>query len=100
MRSDARSELVGFDQVVSTDGDQPAVADPHFPIELKQSFHLAAVLRAEAAAAQNEDHWIRALQLGKLAPLRGVVGQLVVGEGRAGNEVEPLGGILVERAGS
>lgn len=93
MRSDGRSELVGLDQVVGTDGDQPAVANPHFPIELKQPFHLAAVLRAEGSAAQNEDHWVRALQLGKLAPLRGVVGELVVGEGRAGTDVGSHGDI-------
>ncbi len=63
-------------------------------MELKQPFHLAAVLRAEGSAAENEDHWIRALQLGKLAPLRGVVSELVVGEGRAGNDVGSHGGHL------
>ena len=50
---------------------------------------LLVILRAEVAAREQEDHRVVPLQLAELAPLLGVVRQLVVGEGRARRDVGP-----------
>src|SRR5262249_46592725 len=72
--------------------------DLHLPMELKQPLHLPAVLRAEASPAEGEDHRVRALHLGKLAALAGVVSELVVGERRARNDIGSHGQICKERS--
>src|ERR1700730_15164461 len=56
-------------------------------MELHEPFGLAAVLRAETSAAEDENHGMRSLQFGELAAFRGVVGKLVIGEDRAWNDV-------------
>jgi hypothetical protein len=54
---------------------------------LHEAFGLAAVLRAETAAAENENHGVWSLQFGELAAFRGVVGKLVVREDRTRDDV-------------
>jgi len=44
-------------------------------------------LAAEAAAAEDENHGMWALQIGELLAFRGVVGKLVVGKGGSWNNV-------------
>ena len=63
MRVDAGAILVGFEEVVGANGDEAAVADFHLAMELDQIFGLAAVLRAKASAAEDEDHRVGALEL-------------------------------------
>jgi len=53
-------------------------------MERYKSFSLPAVFRAETAAAQDNNHRMLSLQLGELATLPGVVGELIVGKHRAG----------------
>jgi hypothetical protein len=85
--ADAGAVLICDCDVVSADGDEPAVADFHFAVELDEVFGLAAVLGAEASAAEDEDHGMLALKVGELAAFGGVIGEFVVGEGRAGDDV-------------
>jgi hypothetical protein len=84
---DAGAIFVGFGDVVGADGDDAAVGDFEFAMELDEEFGLAAVFGAEASAAQDEDHGMWALEVGKFAVFGGVVGEVVVGEGGAGNDV-------------
>jgi hypothetical protein len=49
-------------------------------VELDEEFRLAAVLGAIASTAEHENHGVGTLQLGKLAALRGVIGELVIGK--------------------
>src|ERR1700719_5038847 len=62
VRVDAGAILVGFEEVVGANGDEAAVADFHLAMELDQIFGLAAVLRAKASAAEDEDHRVGALR--------------------------------------
>jgi hypothetical protein len=72
-------------------------------MQLDESLGLPAILRAEAAPAEHEHHRIWALQLRELPPLPGVVGQLVVREHGAWDDVGShvtfslAGGIAVKR---
>src|SRR6185503_3215111 len=72
---------------VRADRDEPAVPHLELAMEFKQPLRLAPVLGAVTAAAQDEDHRIRSLEFGELPALRGVIGKLVVGEQRPGNDV-------------
>src|SRR6266404_8213082 len=63
-------------------------------MEFDEPFGLAAVLGAEASAAQDENHGMWSLQVGELAAFRSVVGKLVVGEDRAWNDVSSHGNSL------
>jgi hypothetical protein len=56
-------------------------------MECNKPFSLPAVLGAEAAAAEDENHWMLSLQFGELTAFRGVVGKLVVGEDGPWNDV-------------
>jgi hypothetical protein len=85
--ADAGAVLVGERDVVGADGDETAVANFYFAVELDEELGLAAVFGAEASAAEDEDHGLLRLQLGELAAFRGVIGELVVGKERAGDNV-------------
>jgi hypothetical protein len=54
---------------------------------LNKPFSLPAVLRAEASAAEDENHRVLSLQFGELPPLSGVVGKFIVGEDSPRNNV-------------
>jgi hypothetical protein len=62
--ADAGAVLVGERDVVGADGDEAAVANFHFVVELEEEFGLAAVFGAEASATEDEDHGMRPLQPG------------------------------------
>src|ERR1700675_4143874 len=54
-------------------------------MEFNKPFCLPAVLGAESSAAKDENHWVWSLQFGELPAFRGVIGKLIVGEDRPGN---------------
>jgi hypothetical protein len=63
-------------------------------MELGKQFCLAAVLRTEASAAENENEGIGFLEFGEFSTLRGVVGEFVVGEDSSGYDVRSHQGFL------
>src|SRR6185295_8623458 len=56
-------------------------------MKLNKSLMLPAILWAKPAAAEDENHRIGALQLRELPAFRGVIGELVIGEDSAWNNV-------------
>ena len=56
-------------------------------MELNKPFSVPAVLGAETSTAEDENHWMLSLQFGELPTIRGVIGKLIVGEDRPGNNV-------------
>jgi hypothetical protein len=80
--------------VVGAIGDQAAIGNLEFAMELNEAFGLAAILGAESSAAKDENHGMRSLEFGEFAVLRGVVRKFIVGEGRPGNDVGSHGKIL------
>src|ERR1700739_2408572 len=80
-------KLIRFGDVVGAYGDETAIGDLDLAMELHKPFGLAAVLGAETSAAEGENHGMWSLQFGKLAVFRGVVGKLIVREGRAWDDV-------------
>ena len=78
--ADAAPIFIGLSDVVGADRDEAAIADLHLAMESKKPFGLPPVLGAESAAAEDEHHRMRALQLGEPAVFRRVVGKFVVGE--------------------
>src|SRR5579863_2752216 len=84
---DATAILVGFGDVVCADGDEAAVGNFEFTMQLNEAFGLATVLGTKGTAAEDEHHGMRALQFREFAAIRGVVGKLVVGKLGAGNDV-------------
>jgi hypothetical protein len=89
--ADSGAVLVGEGDVVGADGDEPAVGDLEFTMELDETFGLAAILRTEASPAEDENHGMRTLQIGELAALCCVVGEFVVGKDCAGDNVSSHG---------
>src|SRR3989442_7781389 len=86
-RADAGAELVRLGQAVSADGHQPAVPDLHLAMKLQEPFHLQPVLGTEASAAEYQHQRVGPLQLGELAAIAAVIGQLIVRERRSRNDV-------------
>ena len=84
MSADTAAIFVRLSDVVGTDRDKAAIANLHLTMEFKKPFSLSAVLGAETAAAEDEDHRMLALQLGELPAFRRVVGKFVVGENGPG----------------
>jgi hypothetical protein len=84
---DSAAKFVRASDVVGADRDELAITNFDFTMELNQPLRLPAVLGSIAAAAQDEDHRILALELGELPASGGVVGQLVIGEDGSGNDV-------------
>jgi hypothetical protein len=74
-------------EIVGADGDQPAIGDFEFTMELNEKFRLAPVLGAETSAAENQNHGMRSLQFEEPATFCGVVGELVVGKGDPWNNI-------------
>src|SRR5262249_37071871 len=89
--ADSGTVFVGLGDVVGANRDEPAVGNFELAMEFHEQFRLAAVLGAEASAAEDENHGMRSLQLGELAAPRGVIGKLVVGKNGAGNNVRSHG---------
>jgi hypothetical protein len=86
--ADPAAIFVRLGDVVGTDRDKPAIgANLHLAVEFNKPFSLSAVLGAETAAAEDEDHGMLALQLGELPAFRPVVGKFVVGENGCWNNV-------------
>ena len=56
MGTDSAAIFVRLRDAVGADRDEPAIADLELTMELEQSFGLAAVLRAETSAAEDENH--------------------------------------------
>src|SRR4029077_10574394 len=73
--------------IVGADGDETAIGNLEFAMELHKQLSLTAVLGAETTAAEDQNHGVRSLQLGELPMLPSVVGKLVVGEHRPWNNV-------------
>jgi hypothetical protein len=84
---DAGTIFIRLGDIVGAYGHETAIGDFEFAMELNEEFGLAAVLGAEASAAEDEDHGMRALEVGEFAAFRGLIGKLVVGESGAGNNV-------------
>ena len=61
-------------QVFPADRDQPGVSNFHLAVELDQPRGLSAVLGAVTFAADDENHGMLSLQLGKFPAFRRVVG--------------------------
>src|SRR3981081_2939274 len=78
--ADSGAIFIRLSDVVGTDRDKPAIANLHLTMKFKKPFSLPAVLGAETAAAEDENHGMLALQLGELSAFRRVVGKFVVGE--------------------
>jgi hypothetical protein len=78
--ADPAAIFVRLSDVVGTDRHKPAIANLHLTMEFKKPFSLSAVLGAETAAAEDEDHRMLALKLGELPAFRRVVGKFVIGE--------------------
>src|ERR1700679_1745248 len=87
MSINTRAEFVCFNQIVSTDCSQAAVADLHLTMKLYETFRLSMVFRTKTATTQNQDHRVRPLQARKFTALAGMVGQLVIRKYRTGNHV-------------
>ena len=87
MRAGGRAKLVGLEQVVRGDRDEMAVAHFHLVKELDEALVLAAILRAEPPATQDDDERVVLLELRELPVRSGLIGQLVVGERRACHDV-------------
>jgi hypothetical protein len=87
MSADTGAIFVRLSDVVGADRDKAAIANLHLTMELKKPFSLSAVLGAEAAAAEDEHHRMRALQLGKLPAFRRVVGKFVIGKSGPWNDI-------------
>src|SRR5882724_744341 len=85
--TDSSAIFIRLGDIVGANGDEPTIGNLKFTMELNQQFSLPAVLRAETAAAEDEDHGIVALQFGQLSPFRGVVGKFIVGEASPWNDV-------------
>jgi len=90
-RADRVAELVGLEDVVGGDGDDLGVGDSDLRVVGGQLQVLLVVLRAEVTAGQQQDHRVDPLQFAQRAPGLGVVGQLVVGEDPAGDDVSAHG---------
>ncbi len=87
VRADVGAKLIGLGDIVGADCDQPAIANLELAMEFHEQFRLAAIFRAESTAAENQNHGMLCLQLGELAMLAGVIGELVVGENGPRNNV-------------
>jgi hypothetical protein len=87
MSADTGAIFVSLSDVVGADRDKAAIPDLHLAMEAKKCFSLSAILGAEATAADDEHHRMRALQLGELPVFCRVVGKLVVGENGPRNDI-------------
>ena len=87
MGADAAAIFIRFSDVVGADRDKAAIANLHLTMKFEKSFGLSAVLGAEPAAAEDEDHRMLALQFRELPVFRRVVGKFVVGENGPWNNV-------------
>jgi len=93
--TDSAAILIRFSDVVGADRDQAAIGNLDLTMELNQPFRLPAVLRTKTSAAEDENHGMLCLQLGELPVFCGVVGKLIVGEIRPGNNVRAHGNHLL-----
>src|ERR1700694_6202504 len=80
MSADARAVVIRRKHVVGTDGDHAGVTDFHLAVKLYQTLGLALILRAVSSPAKHKNHGIWPLQIGKLATLARVIGQLIIGK--------------------
>ena len=85
--ADSGAIFIRLGDVVGADGDEAAVGDFEFAMELDEEFRLAAVFGTETSAGEDENHGMGALEVGELAVFGGVVGEFVVWECGAGNDV-------------
>jgi hypothetical protein len=85
--TDSGAIFVRLGDIVGANGDKAAVGNLKLMMELNKQFRLPAVLGTETSAAEDENHRMLSLQFGKLSPLRGVFGKLIVGEYRPWNDV-------------
>ena len=78
--ANATAIFIGLSDVVGADGDETAISNFEFAMEFHEQFSLAAILRAETTAAEDQNHGMWSLQLGDPAVFAGVVGKFVVGK--------------------
>ena len=87
MGADGRAELLQRVVLVGGDGGHLGVGHRDLRLERRQLEVLLVLLRAVVAAGEREDQRIAALEFTQRADGVGVVGQRVVGEGAAGDDV-------------
>jgi hypothetical protein len=87
MGIDSTAIFIRLSDIVGANCDKAAIANLELTMELNKPFSLPAVFRAEASAAEDENHRVWSLQFGELPPLCGVVGKFIVGEDGPRNNV-------------
>ena len=92
MRADRATELVGFEDVVGGDRDDLRVGDGDLGIQGSQRTVLLMIFRSVVSARKDKDHRVIALQFRQFSPLPCVIGQFVIRERGAGNDVCAHGG--------
>jgi hypothetical protein len=95
--ADAGAIFVGLEEIIGADGDEAAIADFDFAMELDEILGLATVFGAETAAAEDQDNGMLSLQFGELPPFRRVVGKLIVWELGPWNNVRTHGNTYIVR---
>src|SRR4051794_33616316 len=94
--ADRRAELLEGVVHVGRDGRDLGVAHRDLRVERRELLVLLVLLRAVVPPREREDHRVVTLEVAEPAGYVGVVGQLVVGERRSGDDVgshgRPLGG--------
>ena len=87
MSADTGAVLIGEGDVIGAYGDEAAVGDFKLAMEFDKAFGLAAIFGAETPSAEDEDHGVRSLEVGELAALCSVIGELIIREEYAGDDV-------------
>jgi hypothetical protein len=87
LRADRGAELAGLDDIVGRDCHDLGVGDRDLRVRGRQLEVLQVVLRAEVTSGEHEDQRVVPLQLAQPPPHFGVIGQLVVGEGPARDDI-------------
>jgi hypothetical protein len=95
MGTDSAAIFVRLRDVVGANRHEPTISNFEFPIELHKPFCLSSIFGAIPSAAEDENHGVLSLQVGKLPPFRGVVRKLIVGKERSRNDVRSHGFPLV-----
>src|SRR5208283_5265660 len=85
--TDSAAIFVRLSDVIGANRDKPAIGNLELTMELNKPFSLPAVLGAETAAAEDENHGMLSLKFGELPAFRGVVSKLVVRKDRPWDNV-------------
>jgi hypothetical protein len=91
MRADPAAILIGLGYVVGADGDEAAIGNLELATQLHECLRLPPVLGVETSAAEDQDHGMRSLQVGKFPASCGAIGRFVVGKNSDKNNVSSHG---------